>query len=529
MSLRVSAAMVAALAAEHAFGAYGRSGGQKRRALRRAISRYRWAIGFLPKGHPFGPAAMANLTRCLRVMFVATGDNTVLAEAVAWGRRAVDATGPSGPMAVVAYGNLSGALVARFETVGESADIDDAIRLLRAVLNANLDGTTASPAALHANLARSYLLRFQATVDPVDLETAISLARQAVAGADGTYRTACLYGLSGALHARYQVYGNLADLQEAIGLSDATLAVASTNHPELAGFLAHAASLAVNLHARTGDRGALRRAHDTYERVLDLMGTVPVIGRVVVANIGAMLAISKEGPGTVRLTPQRLLPLLRDYARNTGEGPFTATVHAAVSRVHLRLYTDHRADGDLDAAIAASRRSVALAVDDPDTCDHRSLLAGALLKRWADRGTDADLTEAVEHLQVAAGHRAASPSDLVTAAQMLGYAWWLKGDSTAAAEALGRAIDLLPMVAWPGSQRLTREYQLTQLDGLAAESAAAELANGQTRHAVAVLDAGRAVLWSQYLAHRADIDALGRVAPELAARLQTVRAALVEP
>jgi hypothetical protein len=72
-------------------------------------------------------------------------------------------------------------------------------------------------------------------------------------------------------------------------LSDKAFAAIPRNHPELAGHLAHAASLAGNLYARTRDRTAAERAQATSVRALDLMASVPVIKSVVVANTGSML------------------------------------------------------------------------------------------------------------------------------------------------------------------------------------------------------------------------------------------------
>src|SRR5262249_16117715 len=60
-------------------------------------------------------------------------------------------------------------------------------------------------------------------------------------------------------------------------------------------------------------------------------------------------------------------------------------------------------------------------------------------------------------------------------------------------------------------------------------AAACAIAANQLDRAVELLEQGRGVLWSQLLETHTDLDALRQADPELAARLDTVRAALDHP
>ncbi|WP_306213491.1 CHAT domain-containing protein [Actinoplanes sp. RD1] len=85
------------------------------------------------------------------------------------------------------------------------------------------------------------------------------------------------------------------------------------------------------------------------------------------------------------------------------------------------------------------------------------------------------------------------------------------------------AVDLLPLVAWPGLPAAERESLLIAGAGLADEAAAAAIEAGRPAEAVELVEAGRAVLWGQWLATRNDLSAVAAVSPELATRLQESR------
>ena len=77
-------------------------------------------------------------------------------------------------------------------------------------------------------------------------------------------------------------------------------------------------------------------------------------------------------------------------------------------------------------------------------------------------------------------------------------------------------MDLLELVIWHGLPRAAREAQLARLPGLASDAAASALAaGGDAPRALAVLDRGRSVLWTQQLRLRSSFDEVRDAAPAL--------------
>jgi tetratricopeptide (TPR) repeat protein len=68
-----------------------------------------------------------------------------------------------------------------------------------------------------------------------------------------------------------------------------------------------------------------------------------------------------------------------------------------------------------------------------------------------------------------------------------------------ALDSYASAVDLLPLVAWPGLSRGSRERQLGKRPGIAQDAAACAIGTHDPRHALALLEAGRGVLWGQLL------------------------------
>jgi hypothetical protein len=98
-----------------------------------------------------------------------------------------------------------------------------------------------------------------------------------------------------------------------------------------------------------------------------------------------------------------------------------------------------------------------------------------------------------------------------------------------AADGFASAVKLLPLTAWHGLPRATREQQLSDVSGLAADAAACAIRAGRPERAVELLEAGRSVLWRQSLNLRTDLTDLTDRAPKLAARMDQIRTLLDTP
>jgi hypothetical protein len=87
----------------------------------------------------------------------------------------------------------------------------------------------------------------------------------------------------------------------------------------------------------------------------------------------------------------------------------------------------------------------------------------------------------------------------------------------------------MPIIAWHGLDRMTREEHLARWGGLATDAAACTVLDDQPARAVELLEQGRSVLWNQTLNMQGDLDRLAATAPPLAARLNDIRRALDTP
>lgn len=88
------------------------------------------------------------------------------------------------------------------------------------------------------------------------------------------------------------------------------------------------------------------------------------------------------------------------------------------------------------------------------------------------------------------------------------------------------AVELLPLLAWRGSSRADHERLLAEQTGLASVAAAAAIDADDPGAAIEVLEHSRSVLWGRMLDLRTDLAGLRAADPDLADRLDAVRAAL---
>ena len=117
----------------------------------------------------------------------------------------------------------------------------------------------------------------------------------------------------------------------------------------------------------------------------------------------------------------------------------------------------------------------------------------------------------------------------LAAARNWGVAAAKAGRIHEAAEGYAAGVALLPIVAWHGLNRASREEHLAQWAGLAAHAAACAVLDARPQHAVELLEQGRSARWNQALDLRSDLTRLAEKAPELAERLNSIRAILDTP
>ncbi len=225
------------------------------------------------------------------------------------------------------------------------------------------------------------------------------------------------------------------------------------------------------------------------------------------------------------------LTAIRDAVAATPPGP--PALPAILSNLGGALQTRFERAGDtadLDAAIEAGQQAVTLTPPGhPSLPGRLSNLGNALRTRYGRAGDTADLDAAIGCWRDASAVPAGPPGIRLSAARNWGSAAAAAGRTGDAAEGYAAAVRLLPTVAWHGLDRRTREEQLAQLAGLAADAAARAVLDGRPGLAVELLEQGRSVLWNQALSLRSDLSRLAEEAPELAERLDSIRLILDSP
>ena len=447
-----------------------------------AVDALRQAVDLAPPGHKDRPVCLSTLGLSLRGRFGATGDDADLDAAVQAIRQAVDLH----PASTDALSSLGIALQTRYDRHGDAADLDAAVDAVRQAVDLTPPGHTDRPKRLSI-LGRILQLRFYRDRDGADLDVAIEAIRQAV---DLTpplnpARPDVLSDLAGILHLRYTRNGDTGDLDAAI---DAGRQAVDLSHPGSRGRPASLFALAFALH----DRFVRNRDATDLDAAIDAMQRA------------------------VRLSPSpdpdhpRYLSALGVFLRSR----FVRSGDAA----------------DLNAAVDAGRQGADLAPPGHAIrAWHLYSLGAAIHTRFRRDGDAADLEASMACSQEASQVPAAEPQIRLMAALAWGLTAIEARRSHDAAEGYEAAVGLLPQAAWHGVPRAARAEQLALWRGLTADAAACMVRDGRPARAVELLEQGRSLLWTQILNLRTDLGRLAGKAPELAARLDGIRAILDAP
>ncbi|MET7426450.1 CHAT domain-containing protein [Dactylosporangium sp. NPDC005555] len=416
---------------------------------------------------------------------------------------------------------LSSAYRGRFEVAGDRADIDRAVDVARRAV-AGADADDAELTVTLSALGNALVTRHRAGGPRSDLDDAVAVLRQAVAAAGEAGQGAGVASnLGAALRERYARDRAVADLTDAVLAHEAAAGAAPPGDPDRGGYLTNlgAAYTARYQHAR--DPADLDAAIDAHREALAEPGEADRAGLLM--NLAHALHVRHEeaprdgdAAESVRLHRQATGLVPSGHARYAEHQAQLAMALTAAGRLH-------GGDGDLDDAVAWARTALAAA---PEPRPHLLVILGnALRARFEVRGGPADRTGAVDVFRRAATDAGAPAALRILAARRWGAL--AAGERPAdGLDGFATAVGVLSRLAWQGLPEGDRQHLLGTVSGLAGDAAAAAIDAGDPRRAVALLEQGRAVLWAQRLDGRADLSDLAAAAPDLAAELATVRAAL---
>ncbi|KUL21584.1 tetratricopeptide repeat protein [Actinoplanes awajinensis] len=349
---------------------------QERGELSQARADYEKALALLPQADPLRPVILTELGTVLQDRFDLTHRWADIDRAVALGQQAVTAD-PDEPMHWV---NLGTARHTRHQNGGDdSDDLDEALHCWDRAF-ALLPESSPFRAAFHDRLTIGHLERG-------DLETAIEHGRHAVA-----LQTTAVHAsnLAAALLERWEGGGDRADVDEAIAVFRSTIS-GRVRAPDL---LAYYAETLVSRYQMYGDVADLNDAAGALNRVRRRPASVrSATGRVLMMRYLA---------GGARADLDRSIREARAALGSTFDGDVTDSSRTA--RLSSVLFLRFRRSGrraDLDEAIAA--------MDAPATDAQVRQLADYHAERWAHDGDPADLTAADDLTRSAGGEQESGP------------------------------------------------------------------------------------------------------------------------
>ncbi len=543
-----------------------------------AIDLNHQAVTIMPPGHPLRATPLGNLQVALRDRADATADLTDLETAIRVGREALRLTAPDDPVWVARLSVLAADLRTRYLWRGDPSDLGTAIGALHDALHRTARDDTERRAALLSDLALAMRDRFEHAGAKVDLAMAIDHARRAVmlTPTDSPHLPWAKAVLSLVLQTRHGRGGGLGDLEAAVQLGRQAVVACPPGSPRRNRCVQVLAFALSTLYSSALDRDVLDEAiglirdaladaapcstqrTELLSNLANLLGTRAGTSGGQPADVEEEVALAREAaralpPGHVGrpLAEYNVAKALLARFESTGDQQqlraalehtraaltsmppshwWRTNCLALLSAVSHARYQIRGEPSDLREAVDAARAAVALTEDlHANRAPSMLALANALRSRFLRTGEPAAAQEAMATWRQTVGLRTARTQLRVAAARSLGAFAADLASWPAALDAYATAVGLLPLLAWRGADRAGRERLLAGCGGLAQDAAACAISAGQPERAVELLDHGRAVLWSQVLEHRTELNEPRERAPQLATSLDQVRAELDQP
>ncbi|MER6470986.1 hypothetical protein [Streptomyces collinus] len=492
--------------------------------LQHAISAFEEVIGLSADG-PNRATTRSLLSSALLRRFEHLGNTDDLDRGIVQGRQALDGLAADDGGRPAVQGNLGVLLRTRNERVGAPDDLHEAIELLRGAVE-SMPADHPDRSTTLANLGNAHLDRSVLRSSVKDLNDGIALLRQAadVAAPASRDRHRSLGQLGSALYRRFQRVREVRDIDEAVEILQTAAETLPDTHIERRPTLN---ALGVALLARYGlrdDPEDVERAHRTLAECLRLSPVGSPDRSAALSNLASALYLrARRGARPEDLTAA--VDAIRSAVDITApDHPERASMLIKLSillRSRSRLQDE---PGDLDLAVDAARAALQAPVSSrPDRAYESLAVAHALIDRLAVNASVTDASAAVALLRKVVSSATADVYARLEAARTAGDLTATVGGRPGAAVDDYDVMELLPLLAWHGLERTSRERLLTEWPGLVRDAAAAAVDAHRLPRAVEQLEQGRAVIWSQLLAVRGDLTRLSAEHPDIAERLTDIR------
>lgn len=492
------------------------------------------AAAALETGHPDLPARLANLATMHLQVHHLTGDGEALSEAITAAQdayRALTTLHPSRPLLI---NNLLNTAVAAYEAEGRVDLITELVDEAARLMDAFPDGHPLRPIALsniglftrvaasalyrpdlidisarsqrealletpeasyrragrEASLALALSDRFHRDADVADLTEAIELSEHALARAQRGHQIDVIgfeTNLANMYHDRFTLTGDFTDLQQARDLHQRGVAKIPPSHPDRASLLNNAGGCFHASYLRLGDHGDLEMAVALLrEAVQTTEGASPLLAARRINYAGALDSAAPHSPQTADLLAEAESQVREALAAelDTAQRETAVGILIAVLRSRYTLLGEH----DVVAEMAA--------IDPPGNPSGRPVTS---LRRGITAGLQGDeVTEACQLRAALAQGAERHPAAALSAASLLARRAVRaiagnRHDSLASLdEAAAVATDVRDRV---GNLTQTNDVELSwyrDLDGIGEAHAHGRLLCGDPTGAVAAIESTRA-------------------------------------
>ncbi|KAI0031651.1 CHAT domain-containing protein [Vararia minispora EC-137] len=297
-------------------------------------------------------------------------------------------------------GNLDGlgiALWNRFDLLGQTQDVEDAVVASRRAVELVCDGHPSKPSYLHT-LALALESRFDRLGNPPDIADAIAANTRSVelTPDDDARKAARLSNLGNCLGRRFKRLGNLIDVEDSVKAHQRAVELISDGHPEQAVYLTNLGISLATLFWRFNDINDIERSIAALRQARELMPNThpgkPLLlsslgfsldGRFIqhrdLADVDDAIEVKRRA---VQLTPDG------DPSKPTRLSSLGSSLQSRFNRLGRLI--------DIEEALAVTRRAATLTPDDHPSKPARLNSLGTVLITRFEQPVNMDIDEFVQ-------------------------------------------------------------------------------------------------------------------------------------
>ncbi|KZV60883.1 hypothetical protein PENSPDRAFT_322009 [Peniophora sp. CONT] len=423
---------------------------------------------------------------------------------------------------------LNNLLGVRFERCGRREDNDEAILLLLRILDITPDGNPNKPSLLN-NLGNSLQRRFEHVGELEDLEDAILVQHRAVdLTPDGhPDKPTSMNNLGNALRIRFERVGELRDLEAAISLMLCAIELTPDGHPHKPGYMSNLGESLRLRFERVGKLADLEAAISVKRHAVDLTPDGHPDKPIYMNNLGKTLQSRFKRVGEPADLEAAISMTRSAVDLTPDDNPDKPIYMNNLGNILQSRFERVGEPADLEAAISMKRSAVDLTPDGhPDKSIHLRNLGLSFRLLHDQNPLPSHLEAAYKCFRDAAIHSSGSPSERFASATNCVAMFAAKHEIVSAEmllQAHSHVLRLLPERVWLGHSISRRYEESSKLAHCINDAVSAAIEHDALSQAVAWLEEGRSLVWSQILALRSPLHDLEMHHPKLSQRLHTIQ------